>query len=108
MPAVDDHRPTLPPAKRRNVGRATALEIVVPLCRCRVLAERRHAPSLALIPLLIMTIRVTARAETEIDLWSRCSEVRCDRVDGGMLVGADQRKRVNSRTEIPVATRWAL
>ncbi|SRR6266508_3235236 len=30
MPAVDDRRPTLP-AKRRNVGRATALEIVVVL-----------------------------------------------------------------------------
>jgi hypothetical protein len=35
--------PHPPPAKRRNVGRATALEIVVVLRRCRVLAERRHA-----------------------------------------------------------------
>ena len=59
------------------------------LVRRRDLAELRHAPSLALIPLLITTIRVTARAQTEIDLWGGCSEVRCDRVDGRMLVGAD-------------------
>ena len=53
------------------------------------MAELRHAASLALIPLLITTIHVTERAQTEIDQWGGCSEVRCDRVDGRMLVGAD-------------------